>query len=68
MPDDRFYLAKGTQRDIQAQFRRKTDVDTYASTRFAKTWTGCGQLETPLAGGEIQVNLAMETDDLSVSK
>jgi hypothetical protein len=61
--DDRFYLAKGTQRDIQSQFQRKTDVDTYASTRFARTWTGCGQLETPLAGGELQVSLAMESND-----
>jgi hypothetical protein len=60
---DRFYMAKGTHRDIQSQFKRKTDVDTYAATRFARTWMGCGQLETPLTGGEVQVELAMESDD-----
>lgn len=60
---DRFYMAKGTQRDIQSQFKRKTDVNTYASTRYARVWTGCGQLETPLVGGELQVSLAMESND-----
>ena len=60
---DRFYIAKGIQRDIQSQFRRKVNVDTYASTRYARTWLGCGLLETPLSGGESEVSLAMEADD-----
>lgn len=60
---DRFYMAKGTQRDAQAQFARKTDVDTYAATRYARTWVGCGQLEVALTGGEVEVQLAMESDD-----
>jgi hypothetical protein len=60
---DRFYLAEGTQRDIESQFRRKTSVSAYASTRFARTWMGCGQLEAPLAGAESAVSLAMEAND-----
>ena len=60
---DRFYIAKGIQRDIQSQFRRKVNVDTYASTRYARTWMGCGQLEVALSGGEAQIQLAMESDD-----
>jgi hypothetical protein len=60
---DRFYLAKGTQRDVQAQFKRKTDINTYAATRYARTWVGCGVLETALTGGENQIQLAMESND-----
>lgn len=61
--DDRFYMAKGTQQDIQSQFKRKSDIDTYASTRYARMWTGCGALETALVGGEAQVSITMENDD-----
>lgn len=61
---DRFYLAKGTQRDTQSLFKRKTDVNTYAATRFARTWMGCGALESGLSGGESQVSLTMENDDI----
>lgn len=60
---DRFYMAKGTQRDTQATFARKDDVDTYASTRFDRVWMGCGQLDTALSGGESEVVLAMENND-----
>lgn len=63
LADDRFYLAKGTQRDTQGTFQRKTAVDTYASSRFARIWTGCGELETALSGGESQVSLTMENSD-----
>jgi hypothetical protein len=61
--EDRFYLAEGTQRDIQTEFARKSDVDTYAATRYIRTWMGCGQLETALVGGENQIDLVMEADD-----
>lgn len=61
--EDRFYLAQGTQRDIQTEFARKSAIDTYAATRYARTWMGCGQLETALSGGEGQIELAMEADD-----
>ncbi len=60
---DRFYIAKGTQTDTQADFERKSDINTYASTRYAKTWTGVGELETALSGGETSVALTMEAND-----
>lgn len=61
--EDRFYIAKGTQTDTQGQFKRKTDVNTYADTRYARVWTGCGQLQTALSGGESAVAITMENDD-----
>jgi len=61
--EDRFYLAKGTHTDVQSQFARKTDVSTYASTRYARVWTGAGQLQTALSGGEEEVALTMENND-----
>lgn len=60
---DQFHLAKGTQRDTQSNFARRDDIDTYASTRFARVWMGCGSLETALSGGEASVSLTMESDD-----
>lgn len=53
---DRFYLAKGTQRDIQSEFSRAED-------EYARTWMGAGFLETALSGGESEVALTMENDD-----
>lgn len=53
---DRFYLAKGTQRDIQAEFNR-ADYPT------ARVWMGVGQLETALSGGETAVSLIMSSND-----
>lgn len=60
---DYFYLAKGTQRDTQGQFKRRIDIDTYADSRYSRVWCGSGQLESALSGGETQVLLAMENDD-----
>lgn len=60
---DRFYMAEGTQRDTQADYARRDDIDTYADTRWDRTWTGAGQLETALSGGEEQVSLTMENSD-----
>ena len=60
---DQFYIAEGTQRDVQSSFARRTDIDTYASTRYARVWMGCGQLETALSGGETSVSLTMEDSD-----
>ena len=61
--EDHFYLAKGTQIDNQGDFKRKEDVDTYADSRYDRVWTGVGQLETALTGGENEVILSMESDD-----
>ncbi len=52
--DDRFYLAKGTQRDVQSEFKKEEE---------SREWLGCGQLETALSGGETEVSLIMENDD-----
>lgn len=60
---DQFYIAKGTQSDIQSAFARKSAIDTYASTRYDRVWTGCGQLETALSGTETSVSLTMEDND-----
>jgi len=54
--EDRFYLAKGTQQDIQSAFNR----DDYS---YARVWMGCGQLQTALNGGESAVALTMENND-----
>jgi hypothetical protein len=54
--DDRVYLAKGTQRDVQSEFNR----DDYP---YGRVWMGAGALETALLGGESEVELAMEDDD-----
>jgi len=51
---DRFYLAAGTQTDTQA--------DIVATP---PTYTGCGQLAAPLAGGETEVELQMEANDFA---
>jgi len=52
--EDMFYLAKGTQRDTQADFKKE---------EMSREWTGCGQLETALNGGETEVSLTMENND-----
>ena len=54
--DDRFYLAKGTQQDIQSQFSR-------LAYPYARTWMGSGQLQAALSGGEVAIALTMENDD-----
>jgi len=61
--EDRFYLAKGTQLDTQGQFKRKTSVSEYATSRYDRVWTGCGELAVALTGGEASVQLTMESDD-----
>ena len=60
---DRFYIAKGTQTDVQSAFARKSDISTYAATRYARTWCGVGQLQTALSGSETSVALTMEAAD-----
>lgn len=49
---DRFYLGVGTQIDTQG--------DIVATV---PAWYGCGQLETALSGGEVEVKLTMENND-----
>jgi len=61
--EDRFYLAKGTQLDVQSQFVRKNSVGEYAASRYDRVWMGCGQLVSALTGGESEVILAMEHAD-----
>jgi hypothetical protein len=50
--DDRFYIGAGQQNDTQA------DLDDYSPA-----WTGTGQLETALSGGESEISITMENDD-----
>jgi len=61
--DDRFYIAKGTQTDVQGVFKRKNSVAEYADSRWDRVWTGCGKLAVALSGGEVEVSLEMESDD-----
>lgn len=53
---DRFYLAKGTQRDTQATFNREDNP-------YARVWTGVGQLAASLSGEETSITLTMSSDD-----
>jgi len=54
--DDRFYLAEGTQDDTQSVFNR-------TSYPYDYVWTGSGQLQTALNGGETSVALTMPNND-----
>jgi len=53
---DRFYLKSGDQTDVQS------DIDS-PPTGGVILWTGTGQLNTLLSGGETEVILDMESDD-----
>ena len=53
---DRFYLLAGTQTDTQG------DLDS-PPVGGVILWTGTGQLNTPISGGETEVILDMESDD-----